>query len=297
MKWHGPFSYKVPSTVDRSSIYVDWSEDHENIRNRTGVYLLVVNTNRGRNINYVGTAHGAGGFQNRLETSTDSHLHCYVDGRYMLKDPESLVQGYFKPLNYGLLNLELSMRGPQGIQHEKLPQDLVTKIQQVHDLGMENRKILLPLIKETSSFQNLLISDPDCVVEWKRRLLGGMSVRNPPSLFKKSSEVWKQLNKHLKNYYLKHFFYNIDGPNIGYRMLELHEMYLCPVDDKSQSFALEGTIFQSICHHPIQWVREFNGYHLVQPLQHGFPKNLDALKTDCGVGYQFGGDQVDLIFD
>ena len=40
----------------------------------------------------------------------------------------------------------------------------------------------------------------------------------------KSSEVWKELNKHLKNYYLKHFFYNIDGPNIGYRMLELHEM-------------------------------------------------------------------------
>ena len=30
MKWHGPFSYKVPSTADRSSIYVDWSEDHEN---------------------------------------------------------------------------------------------------------------------------------------------------------------------------------------------------------------------------------------------------------------------------
>ena len=43
-------------------------------------------------------------------------------------------------------------------------------------------------------------------------------------------------------------------------------------------------------------VREFNGYHLVQPLQHGFQK-LDALKTDCGVGYQIGGDQVDLIFD
>ena len=33
------------------------------------------------------------------------------------------------------------------------------------------------LIKETSSFQNLLISDPDCVAEWERRLLGGMSVR------------------------------------------------------------------------------------------------------------------------
>ena len=45
------------------------------------------------------------------------------------------------------------MRGPQGIQHEKLPQDLVIKIQQVHDLGMENRKILLPLIKEASIFR------------------------------------------------------------------------------------------------------------------------------------------------
>ena len=31
MKWHGPFSYKVPSNDDRSSIYVDWSDDDENI--------------------------------------------------------------------------------------------------------------------------------------------------------------------------------------------------------------------------------------------------------------------------
>ena len=152
MKWHGPFPTKS-FYADRSSIYVDWSEDHENIRNRTGVYLLVVNTNRGRNINYVGTAHGVGGFQNRLETSTDSHLHCYVDGRYMLKDPESLVQGYFKPLNYGLLNLELSMYEDPQASSMKTTQDLVTKIQQVHDLGMENRKILLPLIKETSVFR------------------------------------------------------------------------------------------------------------------------------------------------
>ena len=61
-------------------------------------------------------------------------------------------------------------------------------------------------------------------------------------------------------------------------MLELHEMYLCPIDDKSQSFELEGTIFQSICHHPIKWVREFNGYHLVQPLQNGFIKKFRRLK-------------------
>ena len=64
-------------------------------------------------------------------------------------------------------------------------------------------------------------------------------------------------------------------------MLELHEMYLCPVDDKSQSFALEGTIFQSICHHPIQWVREFNDIILFNLFKMVFQK-LDALNRLWG---------------
>ena len=37
-------------------------------------------------------------------------------------------------------------------------------------------------------------------------------------------------------------------------------------------------------------------YHLVQPLQTWFHKNLDALKIDCQLVIS-GGDQVDLIFN
>ena len=236
MKWHGPFSYKVLTPRDRFSIYVDWSEDNEGIKNQRGVYLLVVNTDRGRNINYVGTAHGTGGFQSRLETSADSHLHCYLDGRYMLKDPESLVQGVLKPLNYGLLNLELSMRGPQGIQYEKLPHDLVEKVKKLHDLGMQNRKDLLPMLETHQVFQSILDDNPECINEWKRRFIGGMSVRSPPSLFKNHSYSWKQLNRLLKEYYLDQKFLTIDGPVVGSKLLEIKEIFLCPKEDNNHSF-------------------------------------------------------------
>ena len=296
MKWFGPYQYKTSVPGNNPPLYVGWGEEGNAIKNQKGVYLLVVKTELGQNIDYVGTAHGVSGFQGRLETSPDSHLSCYLDGRYMLKDPERLIQGYFDPLNYGLLNLELSMRGPQGIQNEKLPQDLVGKVQKIHDLGMENRKTLLPLIEDNSFYETFLCSQPDCVAEWKRRLHCGMSVRNPPSAFKEYNDSWKQLNKLLKEYYLERFFYTIDGPKVGFQLLQTFEIYVCPIEEKNQSFELEGTIFQSVCHHPIQWVREFVAYALVQPLQNGSPKNLDTLRNNYGLNYQVDGDRIDLLF-
>jgi len=47
------------------------------------------------------------------------------------------------------------------------------------------------------------------------------------------------------------------------------EIYVTPVEDREVRLSLEGTIFKSVCHHPVQWVREFVDYWLVEPLRNG----------------------------
>ena len=110
-------------------------------------------------------------------------------------------------------------------------------------------------------------------------------------------DSWKQLNRLLKEYYLDQKFLTIDGPVVGSKLLEIKEIFLCPKEDNNHSFELEGSIFQSVCHHPVQWVREFVEYGLVQPLQNGSAKTLDQLRNDYGIDYQIEGDRVEVIFN
>ena len=55
MKWFGPYQYKPSVPGNYSPLYVDWCDEGNDIKNQKGVYLLVVKTERGRNIDYVGT--------------------------------------------------------------------------------------------------------------------------------------------------------------------------------------------------------------------------------------------------
>ena len=63
----------------------------------------------------------------------------------------------------------------------------------------------------------------------------------------------------------------------GAKMLELFEIYVTPVEDREVRLSLEGTIFKSVCHHPVQWVREFVDYWLVEPLRNGTAVGLQSL--------------------
>ena len=55
------------------------------------------------------------------------------------------------------------------------------------------------------------------------------------------------------------------------------EIYVTPVEDREVRLSLEGTIFKSVCHHPVQWVREFVDYWLVEPLRNGTAVGLQSL--------------------
>jgi hypothetical protein len=135
MKWHGPVRYQAHPTHSAEALSIDWGK-HSALKSKQGVYVKTIQTERGRGIVYVGTAHGRNGFQGRLELDQDNHKSCYLDGRYMLEDPEQMKQGIRQRVNYGLLNLELSMRGPQGIQREKLSADLLEKVEETHQFGI-----------------------------------------------------------------------------------------------------------------------------------------------------------------
>lgn len=290
MKWHGPVRYQAHPTHSAEALSIDWGK-HSALKSKQGVYVKTIQTERGRGIVYVGTAHGRNGFQGRLELDQENHKSCYLDGRYMLEDPEQMKQGIRQRVNYGLLNLELSMRGPQGIQREKLPEDLLEKVEETHQFGIENRRTVLARIEATAAFQHIAESQPECLQEWRGKLLQGMSVRTAPKPF---SQPWRKLNRLLKEHYLQSYFTEIQGRSIGAQLLQLFEIYLYPLEDKRQSLELEGTIFQSVCHHPVPWVRQFIQFGIAQPLHQGRSISLEALSAQCGITY--AGNQEDAVF-
>ncbi len=290
MNWHGPLRYEAQPPFSTSALAINWNAAPE-LKTQRGVYVKTVRTERGRGIVYVGTAHGRNGFQGRLELDSESHKRCYLDGRYMLEDPELMRQGTRRPLNYGLLNLELSMRGPQNVQREKLPSDLVQQISAAHAFGIENRQTVLQRMAATPEYQRLAATEPACVEQWRTKLLQGSSVRSAPKPF---SQPWGELKRWLRKHYLQEYFDQMQGAAIGAQLLQLFEIYLVPLPDKAQSLALEGTIFQTVCHHPVPWVRQFIQFGIVQPLLQGSAVRLETLSSQCGVSYTQGQEHAEF---
>ena len=250
-----------------------------------------MNTERGRGVLYVGTAHGRNGFSGRLELDNENHMNCYLDGRYMLEDPDCMKKGERRRINYGLLNLELSMRGPQEIQKTKLPNDLLRGVEETHKFGIENRRTVLKRMEKKPVFQKISLSQPDCLRDWKDKLLQGKSIRNAPSTYAQS---WRYLNRLLKDEYIQEYFKDIQGSEIGCDLLQILEIYLCPMDNKESSLILEGTIFQSICNHPVSWVRNFIQFGITQPLHQGNVISLEDLWNQSGVGYLKNQESVEF---
>ena len=286
MKWHGPFNYRFTPDGDYSKIFVDWSECPFNIEYMKGVYFLAVETDLGLAVNYVGTADGKNGFKGRLDTDRDSHKSCYLDGRYMLEDPKLMKQGVRKPINYGLLNLELNMAGTLPIQKEKLPSDLVVNIEKIQKFGVRNRSAVHQMLKNDDSYKEIKENEAGCLKEWESKLFAGKSIRTAPKEFSKEIKFsWNKLNKLLRKYYLLCFFDNLNGRSIGAEMLRQFKIYCFPNENKDQNLKIEGLIFQTICNHPTQWVREFIQYGVSQPLVCGSQVDLEVLETEYGLGY------------
>ena len=290
MRWYGPFRYEAKRNASETAFSINWKNDF-GMSHEHGVYVLTVNTERGRGILYVGTAFGRKGFTGRLELDQENHMNCYLDGRYMLEDPQFMKRGERKRINYGLLNLELSMRGPQEIQKTKLPDDLLQGVKETHAFGIENRRTVIKRMKALPTFQKLIDHHPDCFRDWEEKLLRGMSVRTAPKAY---SQTWRELNRLMKREYLTEFFEDIQGSKIGAQLLEMFEIYICPLKNKEQSLVMEGSIFQTICNHSTQWVRNFIQFGITQPLYQGSIIDADKLWDQYGVGYLNNKDSVEF---